>query len=173
MNRPTDQNITFNQSHLPSESPILMPETDQPSTTNLKPLTAAASEPELYFAEQQRLSGSKTAMQRLRGTGAVAATSLLAASLLLSACGSDEDDCIISSPASSGSGASSFTSSYVLPTPNPASIPVTPGSVPVAPGSAQFTSGQATAANQTYCRSRRTGGYYWYTGTRYYGGISS
>lgn len=130
------------------------------NTDNLQAITLASSEPTLHKAEQEKLNAAKHGGQKMRAAKAFAASALLAGSLLLSACGDDQDDCIPSTPpAGTGSGAS-----YVLPTPNPASLPT-------APASSQFTSGQpAQATNQTYCRSRRTGGYYWYAGSYVSGG---
>ncbi len=117
--------------------------------------TGANPEPELFAAQQDRLNNSKKAVTRLKGSAGLAVGALLAGSLLFTACGDNtSDDCIASTPPPDGGAAGSFA----VPTPGVAQAQVTPGS-------AQFTSSTPAAnANRTYCRSRRTGGYYWYTG---------
>jgi hypothetical protein len=131
-------------------------------TDNLKAITTAPNEPALNYDEQARLSRSKSSLTKMKGAAGLAASALLATTLMLSACG-QEDDCIPSTPPTTGaSNVGSF------------GTPVASSSQPSAPGSSQFTSGQTAATSgQTYCRSRRTGAFYWYTGSRYYSGGSS
>jgi hypothetical protein len=127
-------------------------------TDNLKAITTAPNEPALNYAEQARLSRSKSSVNKMKGAAGLAASALLATSLMLSACGQD-DDCIPSTPPTAG--AASNAGSF--------GTPVASSSNPSSPNSSQFTSGQTAATSgQTYCRSRRTGAFYWYTGSRYY-----
>jgi hypothetical protein len=163
---------------LPAKITTFTESVDRLDTDKFRAVTTAPNEPALYFSEQEKLVSGKGAIQRLKGTASLAASALLAGSLLLSACGDEGDDCIVTTPPtnsaanvvlppivgatpSSGSGATNFTGS-------PQATPA-----PTQPGSSQFTSGQSTSANQTYCRSRRSGGFYWYSGTRYYGSSGS
>jgi len=80
-----------------------------------------------------------SALTRLKKYGGrVAVTTLLSTTLLLGACGTDINDCVQQS--------------------NP------PAPVP---GSTGFTAAKPTTNSGTYCRSRSTGGFYYYGG--YYG----
>lgn len=108
------------------------------NTDGLKATTQAnAGEPMRLAVEKERLSKSN---RKLKAGAALAASATLVSSLLLTACGED-DDCIPTT-------APNTANSFVLPQP---------------PSSSQFTSGQP-APGQTYCQSRRTGGYFWYVG---------
>jgi hypothetical protein len=133
-------------------------------TDNLKAITTASSEPVLNPAEQPGPARSKTNNLKMKGAAGLAASALLATSLLLSACGED-DDCIRTTPPPAATvAANGNVGSFGTPAAASLNLPTTPAST-------QFTTGQPTAAaNQVYCRSRRTGGYYWFTGTRYYSG---
>lgn len=104
----------------------------------LIPTTAASSGPAMQAGTE-----AQTKTRRLKATAGMAASALLATSLLLSAC--TEDDCIPQTAPSNTS-----NNSFVLPAP---------------PASSQFTTGSGTSNTQTYCRSRRTGGYFWYVGS--------
>lgn len=151
---------------LSRNSPIKIESVGKLNTDKLQAITSAHSEPALHYAEQERSATTKQGMARLKATSALAASALLAGSLLLGACG-DESDCIISTPpaTAAAAGGSTFSSPAFG---TPAASYVTPGT----PSSSEFTSGQTTTANRTYCQSRRTGGYYWYSGV-YVGGSSS
>jgi hypothetical protein len=132
-------------------------------TENLKAVTSAPNEPALHYSEQQKLISGKSALQRLKGAGGLAASALLATSLLLGACG-DDDDCIVTTPPTNA------PVNLVLP---PITTPNDSSSTPSTPSSSQFTSGSSTGTAQTYCKSRRTGAFYWYSGTRYYSSSGS
>jgi hypothetical protein len=139
---------------------------DRLDTDKLRAATTAPNEPALHYSEQEKLVSGKGAIQRLKGTGALAATALLAGSLLLTACGDDSDDCIVSTPPTNAA------VNLVLPPISSSSVP-TSTTTPSQPSSSQFTSGTSSTSGQTYCRSRRTGGFYWYSGTRYYSSSGS
>lgn len=149
---------------LPAKINILTESVDRLDTDKFRAVTTAPNEPALHFSEQEKLASGKGTILRLKGTISLAASALLAGSLLLSACGDQgdqSDDCIVTTPPTNSA------ANVVL----PPIVGATPA--PTQPGSSQFTSGQSTSANQTYCRSRRTGGFYWYSGTRYYGSSGS
>jgi hypothetical protein len=148
----------YRQKQIPTES------VDRLDTDKIRAITSAPNEPALHFAEQEKLVSGKSKLQRLRGTTSLAASALLAGSLLLSACTDDTDDCIVTTPPTN------VKTNLVLPPIN-SSSQATPA--PSQPNSSQFTSGTSSSANQTYCRSRRTGGFYWYSGTRYYSSSGS
>lgn len=151
---------------LPAKINTLTESVDRLDTDKLRAITVAPNEPALYYSEQEKLVSGKGAIQRLKGTGALAATALLAGSLLLTACTDEGDDCIVSTPPTNAA------VNLVLP-PISSNATGTPTAAPSQPSSSQFTSGTSTSSGQTYCRSRRTGGFYWYSGTRYYGSSGS
>lgn len=105
---------------------------------NLIPTTLASNGSAMQAGEENK----QTKSRRLKSSAALAASALLSTSLLLSACG--DDDCIPTTPPSN------TNTSFVLPAP---------------PSSTQFTTGTANPTNQTYCRSRRTGTYFWFVGS--------
>ena len=127
------------------------------NTDKLQAITSAPSEPALHRAEQERTGNAKQGMARLKATSALAASALLAGSLLLGACG-DESDCVPVTPSAAAAGGGSTFSNP------PFGTPAASYAAPGTPSSSEFTSGQSTNANRTYCQSRRTGGYYWYSG---------
>lgn len=139
---------------------------DRLETDKLRAVTTAPNEPALHYSEQQKQIGGKSVVQRLKGSGALAATALLAGSLLLGACGDEDDDCIVTTPPTNAA------VNRVLP-PIPSSAQPTTTASPSQPSSSQFTSGSSGTSGQTYCRSRRTGVFYWYSGTRYYSSSGS